>query len=37
MAVLLETEPSIVERKEPNTSDGETKEDAETMELATIG
>ncbi|GFY90850.1 S-adenosyl-L-methionine-dependent methyltransferases superfamily protein [Actinidia rufa] len=36
MAVLLETEPFIVERREPNTSDGETKEDAETMELATV-
>ncbi|XP_057492703.1 uncharacterized protein LOC130778213 isoform X2 [Actinidia eriantha] len=35
--VLLETESSIVEREEPNTNDGETKEDAETRELATVG
>ena len=35
--VLLETEPSIVEREEPNPNDGETKDDAETMELATVG
>ncbi|GFY87408.1 S-adenosyl-L-methionine-dependent methyltransferases superfamily protein [Actinidia rufa] len=35
--VLLETESFIVEREEPNTNDGETKEGAETMELATVG